>query len=232
MANTKLSSEDRNELLKLYGKKNSDEFSDEELNKIFKDYNENKLSNEQVKSIIAKYDISKDGKLDVDETKSLKHELSFQETGARYAGYTAVFARSFRYLAFTSDFGEALRPVVSARIVTSTYGIAFGYCFVDIGWEAYKLRRRGYKSEKNHPMSLTQCIVERATFHSVASLALPAFLIHSTVDIAKKITRKFGRFTRLAVIPLLPLYLDHPVESSIEWCFERYGPWANKAHKD
>ncbi len=53
-----------------------------------------------------------------------------EEFGARYAGYTAGFARAFRYLAFTSDFGEALRPVVSARIVSATYAVAFGYCFL------------------------------------------------------------------------------------------------------
>ena len=47
--------------------------------------------------------------------------IIFQKSNLRYAGYTAGFARAFRYLAFTSDFGEALRPVISKGIVTGKY---------------------------------------------------------------------------------------------------------------
>lgn len=165
------------------------------------------------------------------------------EWNIRYAAYTAAGARglakSFRYLAFTSDFGEALRPVISARIVTGAYAIAFGYCFVDVAWEAYKLDRRGYITEHNKPMTLTQCIVERSTFQAIASLALPTLIIHTSVDMAKHATKRIGRFGKwgpsivgLSMIPLLPLYLDEPVEKAIEWGFEHYGPWAEKNHKD
>eukprot|EP01034_Spumella_vulgaris_P040938 gene40938-50651_t len=94
--------------------------------------------------------------------------------------YTAGFARAARYLAFTSDLGEALRPVVSSRVVGGSYAIAL-------------------------------------------------------VDVVKRITRKIGRFTRwgpsvagLAIVPLLPLYLDHPVEHFLENMFEKHGPWAVK----
>lgn len=30
----------------------------------------------------------------------------------------------------------------------------------------------------------------------------------------------------LMFIPLLPLYIDHPVEHAIEVGFQRFGPWA------
>lgn len=37
-----------------------------------------------------------------------------------------------------------------------TYAVAIGYCFIDVGYEAYKLKNRGYVTEKNHPMSMSQ----------------------------------------------------------------------------
>ena len=71
-------------------------------------------------------------------------------------------------------------------------------------------------------MSLTQVIVERATFQAVASMAVPTLVIHTAVDVAKKASRKMGRFQKwgpsvvgLSIIPLLPLYLDEPVEHAI-----------------
>ncbi|RYG64644.1 hypothetical protein EON64_13550 [archaeon] len=33
----------------------------------------------------------------------------------------------------------------------------------------------------------------------------------------------------LCFIPLLPLYLDHPVEQAIEQGFKRFGPWAKSS---
>ncbi len=33
-------------------------------------------------------------------------------------------------------------------------------------------------------------------------------------------------FTHSTAIPFLPLCLDHPVESGLEYMFHHYGPWA------
>jgi mitochondrial fission process protein 1 len=88
-------------------------------------------------------------------------------------------------------------------------------------------------------MSLTQCVVERSVFQAVASMAIPTLVIHTSVDITKHLTRKINRFQRwgpsivgLSIIPLLPMYLDHPVEEALEHMFAHYGPWAKKQHKD
>ena len=117
--------------------------------------------------------------------------------------------------------------------------VAFGYCFADVGWEAYKLKERNYMTEKGVPMSMTQCIVERSAFQAVASIALPFAVIHTAVDVSKRFFNKIGRYTKwgpsivgLSIIPALPLYLDHPVEHAIEWGFERFGPWATHGNKD
>lgn len=70
-----------------------------------------------------------------------------------------------------SDFGEALRPVVSARLVNASYAVAIGYCFADVGWEAYKAKERGFLNEKKQPVTMTQVIVERSVFQGIASIA-------------------------------------------------------------
>ena len=190
----------------------------DEIAAIVKSYNEKTITDARIINILKRYDTNEDGTIDDTEGEHFKHELDINETSARYAGYTSGLARLFRYLAFTSDFGEALRPVVSRTIVNSSYAVAIGYCFADVGWDAYKLRRRGYVTEKNEPMSMTQCVVERATFQAVASMIIPTAVIHTSVDVARKVATKYGRYQKwgpslvgLSIIPLLPLYLDHPV---------------------
>ena len=42
--------------------------------------------------------------------------------------------------------------------------------------------------------------------------------------------RWFPSLFGLSIVPLLPMYLDEPVEQALEWGFERYGPWATHAH--
>jgi hypothetical protein len=86
-------------------------------------------------------------------------------------------------------------------------------------------------------MSMTQCIVERATFQAIASLALPAIVIHQSVHVSKKLFTKWGRFVKwgpsvvgLSLIPFFPICLDEPVEHAVEWAFHHYGPWTKKEH--
>ena len=94
----------------------------------------------------------------------LVHEINLSQTNARYAAYSAAFARGFRYLmsdgrlyadlfpghfhfmqllifciaiatrylAFTSDFGEALRPVVAQRVVTVGTQVSISYMHISI----------------------------------------------------------------------------------------------------
>lgn len=80
----------------------------------------------------------------------------------RYLAYAAriktALTRSARYLgndnqeinshcsttsvAYTSDMGEAFRPVVPAWIVKSAYGISWAYVLGDVAFEGYKERVR------------------------------------------------------------------------------------------
>ena len=154
MTTPKISKEELQLLLQYYDKDKNGTLSDDEIKDIIREYKEQKSSftNPEVIKILRRYDTDGNNQLSVEEVKVLVADsIHLSDTSARYAAYSVGFARAFRYLAFTSDFGEALRPVVSARIVTGTYAVSIGYCCADVGWEAYKLQQRGYISEKGHP---------------------------------------------------------------------------------
>lgn len=74
--------------------------------------------------------------------KVVKGEVDSLESNARYLAYagrlrTALIASS-RYLAYTSDVGEAFRPIVPPAVVTAAYGISWLYLSLDVGYEGYK----------------------------------------------------------------------------------------------
>ncbi|RPB03782.1 hypothetical protein L873DRAFT_1800289 [Choiromyces venosus 120613-1] len=73
-------------------------------------------------------------------------------------------------------------------------------------------------------------MVQRAVFQSLASMALPAFTIHSVVRYSGRALknhknpkiRAWGPVgLGLAVVPGLPYIFDHPVEQAVEWVFEK-----------
>lgn len=89
-----------------------------------------------------------------DETlteKVTKGEIDSLDSKARYLAYagrlrTALVA-STRYLAYTSDVGEAFRPIVPPFIVTAAYGISWLYLGLDVSYEGYKSVHAGMVSK-------------------------------------------------------------------------------------
>ncbi|KAI0356546.1 hypothetical protein OH77DRAFT_1400773 [Trametes cingulata] len=163
----------------------------------------------------------------VDSTDS---DLRYMAYGARLR--TALRA-GHRYIAYTSDVGEAFRPVVHPAVVTAAYGISWLYLVGDVGYETYKAHRRGPSALEaanfSEPTRLSMVAVKRAVFQSVASMALPAFTIHTAVKQAKKAfvnvqnpkVKSWGpTVTGLAIIPVLPYLYDKPVEHVTDIAFE------------
>lgn len=129
-----------------------------------------------------------------------------------------------RYVAYSSDVGEAFRPIVPPWAVNATYGLAIAYIAGDVGYTSY---RESQKPDGN----VLRATVLAATFHACASLVGPAILIHQTVHFAQSVAKRSGRFVRwgptltgLAMIPLLPTILDEPSEHAIEWAFGKFWP--------
>ncbi|KAJ6627545.1 mitochondrial 18 KDa protein-domain-containing protein [Mycena sp. CBHHK59/15] len=164
---------------------------------------------------------------DVDSTDS---QLRYAAYGARLR--TALRAGS-RYVAYTSDVGEAFRPVVPPWVVSAAYGVSWLYLAGDVSYESFKAHRRGPSPTEaayfSEPARIGIVAVERATFQSIASMALPALTIHTAVKQAKKAFDKAKSprikswgptATGLAIVPILPYLYDHPVEHVTDRVFE------------
>ncbi|OSX60324.1 hypothetical protein POSPLADRAFT_1040555 [Postia placenta MAD-698-R-SB12] len=159
------------------------------------------------------------------------------DSDVRYMAYGARLRTALRagqrYIAYTSDIGEAFRPVVPPAIVTAAYGISWLYLAGDVGYEAYKAHRRGptplEAAHFSEPTRVGMIAVKRAVFQSIASMALPAFTIHTAVRQAKKAfvnvknprVKTWGpTVSGLAIVPVLPYLFDKPVEHATDAAFE------------
>ena len=113
---------------------------------------------------------------------------------ARYGGYAFLLARlaklagpaavgKIRYLAFSSDVGEAFRPVAPVWMVNATYAVAFSYCFFDVAYT-------GHKESKKESGNVARAVVFQAVFQGLASIGLPYFIIHTAVHQSHKFCSK------------------------------------------
>ncbi|KAH9274413.1 hypothetical protein BASA83_003043 [Batrachochytrium salamandrivorans] len=169
--------------------------------------------------------------------KAVEEDIESTDSIIRVLGYAGRL-RNFvtagsRYLAYTSDVGEAFRPVVPRGLVNAAYGISFAYVGVDVVYEGYKSSLRGDSTTE-----VSRTVIQRTLFQGLASLLLPAITIHSVVDLTAKalknasvITlRKWGPTAAgLMVLPALPVILDHPVEYATDKAFDMVWPLSEEA---
>lgn len=107
----------------------------------------------------------------------------------------------------------------------------------DVGYEGYKAHRKGPSpieaANFSESTRIGMLVVKRAAFQSIASMALPAFTIHTAVKQATKafVNVKNPRIkawgptvTGLSLVPGLPYLFDHPVERATDTVFE----WVEK----
>ncbi|GAA5809380.1 hypothetical protein MFLAVUS_002788 [Mucor flavus] len=166
-----------------------------------------------------------------DETlteKVTKGEIDSLDSNARYLAYagrlrTALVA-STRYLAYTSDVGEAFRPIVPPFIVTAAYGISWLYLGLDVSYEGYKSVHAGMDNA-----SIATTVVKRGVFQSLASMAFPMMTIHSIVkysaigfkNVKNTKVRAWGpTLLGLGIVPFLPYIFDEPIEHIVDKVFK------------
>mmetsp|Transcript_40276 Transcript_40276/g.96533 ORF Transcript_40276/g.96533 Transcript_40276/m.96533 type:complete len:201 (+) Transcript_40276:22-624(+) len=147
---------------------------------------------------------------------------------ARYAGYLRsagmLFAKFNRYLAYSSDVGEAFRPVLDPIWVKASYGIAWAYIVGDVSWHAWESSRRGRSNNE-----VAEVVARTTTFQVLGSLMLPMMIIHTGVHGAQKLVPRLTRSVSvrkyaptafgLSMIPAMPL-VDHPVEGLVDAAFD------------
>ncbi|KAJ3031606.1 UNVERIFIED_CONTAM: hypothetical protein HDU68_002209 [Siphonaria sp. JEL0065] len=138
-----------------------------------------------------------------------------------------VIAQS-RLMAYTSEVGEAFRPIASPHFVTGAYAISWAYVLGDVGYESYKMQQHGAKE-----IDIARTALERGIFQSLASMVFPAYTVHWVVHQSSHLfknaqpglLKRFGPSgIGLATIPFLPLIFDKPVEHAIEFAFNTIWP--------
>lgn len=161
-----------------------------------------------------------------------KAKLAGAKAQVGLAKAKAAAASSARYTAYSSDVGEAFRPVVPEWAVRATYGVAISYIGAEVGLTTWKESQRPEATQE----TTLRAAVHASIFQGIASLALPMVIIHQTVHAAQAVTKRVGRFTKwgptiagLALIPALPYAVDEPCEHAIDYVFDRFWPVKGKA---
>lgn len=149
---------------------------------------------------------------------------------AYLARVKAVFVRTLktnvRMLAYSSDVGEAARPLVPSFVVNGAYAIAIGYVVSDVAYTGWLEKQRG-----SSPELVARQTFECAVFQGLASLLIPTVVIHTAVHQSQKLFQRaptpLARWgpsvVGLGLIPFMPL-ADPPVEHAVEWGFDRVWP--------
>ena len=171
-----------------------------------------------------------------DESEDGEEKNDLQDGPARFLGLLGrvgvVLARTAkagsRYIAYSSDVGEAFRPLVTPNFVRASYGVAIAYIATDVGLAIYGEHNRSLEKE-DYNNRVGRAGVETATFQLFASLLVPSLIIHTAVHQAQNAAKKgSGNLARygptalgLAIIPTLPFTIDSPIEYCIEEAFEK-----------
>ncbi|WFD36314.1 hypothetical protein MCUN1_003193 [Malassezia cuniculi] len=133
------------------------------------------------------------------------HELDHpeQESAGRYVAYFSrlktLITSGSRYIAYSSDIGEAFRPLTRPAVVTAAYGISWAYVFGDVGsvcWHASKVL------DKNHPSfneDIAWIALRRTVFQTLASAVFDRIeLAWQRVrggDISSSATKRYEQMT-------------------------------------
>lgn len=183
-----------------------------------------------------------------------------QDSSFRYAAYAnrfrTILLASHRYVAYTSDIGESFRPVAHPYLVKVGYAVSWAYILGDCSYQAWKVKMKSegrytpglkpWDQEPKHnaiaaatfkelnPHKVDNdwklVFVKNGIFQALASMALPAFTIHSAVryssilfkNSASKQLKTFGPVgVGLAIVPALPYLFDKPVEHIVDVVFEK-----------
>jgi fission process protein 1 len=126
-----------------------------------------------------------------------------------------------RPLAYASELGESMRPVINKNFVRFLYGVSWGYVILDTGIKTYSVKQHG-----NEAM-IYSCL-DTSIFHTFASMALPAFTIHSIVKYSLKFLKKTigekSRLTKFLPVALgltsIP-FIIHPLDHGTEWVMDK-----------
>lgn len=132
--------------------------------------------------------------------------------------------------------GEPSPPLLALLLtpVTAAYGISWAYLIGDVSFTTYKAKEQGPTAWEaanfSEPTRLSMIAVKRSVFQGLASMALPAFTIHTAVaQTAKAVKNSQNVFAKrwlpsavgIGIVPFLPYLFDHPVEYATDMLFDK-----------
>ncbi len=129
-----------------------------------------------------------------------------------------LLGSSVRYTAYSSDVGEAFRPIAPPIFVKSMYALSFSYVGGEIVYNGYRASEEG--------RSVERALAHATVFQGLASLAVPFAIIHTQVSATAKLCTALGAksairyaptLSGLAWLPVLPTLVDEPIEELGAW---------------
>lgn len=94
------------------------------------------------------------------------------ESAGRYVAYAAALRqlvlRGSRYVAYSSDVGEAFRPLTRPAVVTAAYGISWAYILGDVGYACYKAAKTLNPDDPFYKEDIAWIGARRGVFQSIA----------------------------------------------------------------
>ena len=88
----------------------------------------------------------------------------------------AAFLVRFRLIAFTSEFGESFRPLMALWKVNLAYAVSWTYVILDV-----LLRAADELALRGRTLRVVRTFLFFSIFHSIATMLIPAVVIHSSV---------------------------------------------------
>ncbi|CAF0993335.1 unnamed protein product [Brachionus calyciflorus] len=129
-----------------------------------------------------------------------------------------------RYMGYANEIGEAFRSMISPAAVRATYGVAFGYVFLDVIDKANKTFKKETKlaelsTPKESPKSKTAKIAtDCLIWQSFASVIIPGFTINRICKLSSYLLSKTSAspkagkiLTTLIGLGSIP-FIIHPID--------------------
>jgi fission process protein 1 len=134
---------------------------------------------------------------------------------------------SLRYLGYSNEIGEALRNVVSKKVVYASYFVEIVYFFADVSHKIYLSWIHPDNKEKNQTMSrIFNNSAHTIAWQFFASVTIPPFLVNRIVKLAKVIAMRrtsdlkkvkwIATGCGLMTMPIMPYLIDPVVDDFLD----------------
>lgn len=97
---------------------------------------------------------------------------AMDESLGRYSAYAmrlrTLLVSSSRYIAYSSDIGEAFRPLTRPIVVQAAYGVSWAYIFADVGYTCYASCKGRDLGDPGVKTDVAWIATRRAVFQTLA----------------------------------------------------------------